>query len=96
MKRGSHRAAGFEGRVGTDGTIVIPPSVLEALDLRPRGAVSVRLVTVDARALLNEREVPDEEIERISSLQLESTDQVVKFLLSEGSLKSRRRRLKLA
>lgn len=96
MKRGSHRVAEFEGRVGPDGSIVIPPSVLEALDLKSRGTVSVRLVTAGTRALLKGREVTDEEIERISSSQLEATDQVVTFLLSEGSLKSRRRRLKLA
>ena len=35
---------------------------------------------------LTARDVSDEEIERIGNLQLEDRDQVVKFLLSEGTL----------
>ena len=46
----------------------------------------VRLTAKALSAELKASNVSEAEIERIGSLQLESRDQVVKFLLSEGAL----------
>lgn len=95
MKRASHLAAEFEGQVTPDGSVAIPRTILEHLGLSDYARVSVRLTRRNTAALLKRMEVTEEELERIASFQLESADQIVRFLLAEGALKSRRRQLRL-
>jgi len=92
MKQKLRHAVEFEGRVEQDGFLSVPPAMLEELELKTHDVVSVRLVTKNAAALLRGRNVSDEEIDRISSVQMESLEQVVKFLLSEGALREHRRK----
>ena len=88
-----HRvSAEFEASIGSSGVIALPDDVLKSLKGTARN-VHVRLTANAVGSSLRKRGVDEEEIERISRMQLESREQVVKFLLSEGALggKSRRR-----
>jgi len=87
------RTAEFETTVGPDGAINIPGPLLESLGLSEGGKLSVRIMGKAATAFLKRSGVTNDEIDRIAAMQLESPDQVVKFLLSEGSLKAKRGRL---
>jgi hypothetical protein len=90
---GTHtRSVEFEARIDGSGKITVPGSVAKEFRRTP-GAVHVRLTTHAVGDELRERDVKEEEIERVSKVQLESREQVVTFLLSEGALrKSRMRR----
>ena len=84
----------FEGMIDEHGAIVVPDA---ALDHFPKGSgnkVHVRLTGPRISSALKEKRVNEDEIERIASLQLESRDQVVTFLLSEGSLRNRKSMLR--
>jgi len=87
------RTAEFEATVGRDGSLNIPATLLESLGLVEGGKLFVRITGKNAMALLKRGGVTNDEIDRIAVMQLESPDQVVKFLLSEGALKAKRRRL---
>ena len=78
----------FESLIEASGTIVIPPYVVEEFG-RVGRTVHVRLTAHTISAGLKERDVDEEEIERIAAIQLESRGQVVKFLLSEGALQKK-------
>ena len=83
----------FETILDQSGKIVVPQSVLKEFG-KHSGAIHVRLTAKALSSELKASNVSEEEIERIGSLQLESRDQVVKFLLSEGALvKSGRKRM---
>ncbi len=84
------RTAEFEATVGKDGSLSIPGPLLESLGLEEGVKVSVRITGKRATTLLKRGSVTNDEIDRIAGMQLEPTDQVVKFLLSEGALKTRR------
>ena len=88
MKEVHRKSAEFEACVDKSGKIAVPESVMREFGSRS-GTVHVRLTAKAISSGLLERSVSEEEIERISSTQLESREQVVKFLLSEGSLKKR-------
>lgn len=79
--------------VGPDGAISIPGPLLESLGLSEGGKLSVRITGKAAMTLLKRSGVTNDEIDRIAATQLESPDQVVKFLLSEGILKAKMGRL---
>ena len=85
------RTAEFEATVGKDGSLNIPGALLESLGIEEGAKVSVRITGKRAATLLKRGSVTNDEIDRIAGMQLEPTDQVVKFLLSEGVLKGRRR-----
>ncbi len=87
------RTAEFETTVGQGGSVSIPETLLESLGLVEGGRLSVRITGKHAMALLNRSGVTNDEIDRIAVMQLESPDQVVKFLLSEGVLRAKRRRM---
>jgi hypothetical protein len=88
---GDHRKSiEFEAILDDSRTIRIPESVSEFFG--STGSVHVRLTARALSAELNDRNVSEEEIDRISSIQFEPRDQVVKFLLSEGALKKRAER----
>jgi hypothetical protein len=73
----------FEGLIDDDGRIAVPSELLKHFAGKK---LRIRLNKEEVSSELRENNVTDEEIERISSLQLESREQVVKFLLSEGVL----------
>lgn len=81
----------FEGLVDSDGKISVPERLLDLLHAGKETRVHVRLSTVRMSTSLRRKNVTEEEIERISGLQLEPRSQVVKFLLSEGVLKKHSR-----
>ena len=91
---GAHRKSiEFEAILDQSGKIVVPESALREFG-KHSGAIHVRLTAKALSSELKASNVSEEEIERIGSLQLESRDQVVKFLLSEGALvKSGRKRM---
>ena len=72
----------FIGVIGDDGRLSVPPEILGQVD----GRVHVRLGPVHQSSLLREKGVSEEEVDHIGAVQLESREQVVKFLLSEGVL----------
>lgn len=84
----------FETILDRSGKIVVPERVFEEFG-RIGGAIHVRLSVKVISSELNARNVSEEEIERIASIQRESRDQVVKFLLSEGILKNTAGRKKM-
>ncbi|MBI4535863.1 MAG: hypothetical protein HY708_06260 [Ignavibacteriae bacterium] len=79
----------FDAVIGADGTISIPASVLERFE-KGSGKVHVRLSGRQVASELKDRDVSEDEIQRIAGIQLESHDQVVKFLMSEGALRTNR------
>lgn len=80
----SHRkSVEFEASIDASGKITIPKDISTELGVGP---VHVRLTAKSINAELKQLKVSEEEIERIGSLQLESREQVVTFLLSEGAL----------
>lgn len=79
-----HRSAEFEARVESSGRIMVPEGIARGLRKR---YVHVRLTTDPIDHQLRKRGVSGEEVERITAMQLASREQVVRFLLSEGTLK---------
>lgn len=78
----------FESLIEASGTIVIPPRVVEEFG-KVGKTVHVRLTARTMSAGLAERNVEEDEVERIGAIQLEPREQVVKFLLSEGALQKK-------
>lgn len=77
----------FEATIDAEGKISVPSAIAERL----RGQkVRVRLRRLEIATALAKRDVTEEEIERIASVQLESRNQVVDFLLTEGALSRNR------
>jgi hypothetical protein len=76
----------FEGSIDGRGKITVPRSILAQLG-KGSSSIRVRLTSKVISSALKNKNVGEEEIERIAGLQLESRDQVVKFLLSEGVLR---------
>lgn len=76
------KATEFISVVDEQGRISIPEDVLRQVE----GRVHVRLSPVHLSAQLHEKGVSEEEVEHLGAVQLESREQVVKFLLSEGAL----------
>ncbi len=75
----------FEAVMGNDGTIVVPHGLAKRFVGKK---LHVRLRSEEVASELMEKNVTEEEIERIANIQLESREQVVKFLLTEGSLRT--------
>jgi bifunctional DNA-binding transcriptional regulator/antitoxin component of YhaV-PrlF toxin-antitoxin module len=81
------RTVEFEATVGQQGSLSIPESVLESLGVVEGGKLHVRVTGKGTAAQLKRTGVTNEEIDRIAAMQLETPEQVVKFLLSEGLLR---------
>ncbi len=79
------KSAEFDTEIEKDGTIRLPVSIVDQMDLRPGTKLQVRVSSTALSSALREREVTEEEIERIAGIQLEPREQVIKFLLSEGA-----------
>ena len=76
----------FEGKIDSEGRIVVPEEVREALPVHP-GPVYIRLSGVMAMRELLGRGVTAEEISAIARLQASGEREVYRMLLAEGSLK---------
>lgn len=79
----------FEAEVTKEGTLIVPPSILERFLLKQGSTVQVRITARRLSKALKDRTVTEEEVERIGGLQLEPRENVVRFLTAEGSLASR-------
>ncbi len=73
----------FEGKMDAEGNIPVPDHLRAAFGKRHG---HFRVIASGLSAELRKREVTDDEIERIGTVQKESREQVVKFLLAEGAL----------
>ncbi len=74
----------FEWRMQESGTLAVPASIRKILAGK---RVSVRLVPQDEAVRLSATGVTEAEIDLIGSIQSEQRGQVIRFLLSEGSLR---------
>ena len=80
-----HRSAvEFDTTIDDNGAIHLPEILSQALHKGTK--VSVRVISNIISKELKSKRVQEDEIEKIMSLQLENREQVVKFLLTEGSL----------
>jgi hypothetical protein len=82
----------FEAVMGPDGNLRVPDRVRVLLGKHAGTRLSVRLIPRVIAGALARHNVSDGEVERIASVQLESREQVITFLLSEGALARRRKR----
>ena len=80
-----HQSSGneFEARIDHDGKITVPSRLVQ---LYSGKKLHIRIHREEVSIRLRDKDVTEEEIDRISSVQHESHEQVVKFLLSEGAL----------
>jgi bifunctional DNA-binding transcriptional regulator/antitoxin component of YhaV-PrlF toxin-antitoxin module len=85
----------FEAVIDQQGQITVPGGFFERLGESPTRRVHVRLSSKELSAELKKRGVTEDEIDRISEMQLEERNQVEQFLLAEGSLRACRRWRKL-
>jgi hypothetical protein len=87
----------FSTTLRSDGTLTLPQEALRKFQAEGNTKVHVRLTAHRVTSELRTRSVTEEEIERISALQLEPRENVVRFLRAEGALAGRpafRRRAK--
>lgn len=75
----------FQALIDEEGNIAVPPELMQRFAGRK---LHVRLNSEEVSAELKKKNVTEQEIERISGMQRESREQAVKFLLSEGALRS--------
>ena len=85
MEKAKHSIA-FEAEINGDGRVQFSEPVADELRLKAGAKVTVSIAGGVLSKELTARDVSNEEIERIGNIQLEDREQVVKFLLSEGSL----------
>jgi len=77
----------FEAVIDSEGKIAVPNHLAVQFGGK---RLQVRLISTEISGALKDRSVTEEEVERIAAMQLESRDQVIAFLLSEGSLRNNR------
>ncbi len=87
----SKESVEFDLRVTDDGGLLIPKSVVDRLRVGKGSHLHVRLTTKKLTEQLKTRNVTEEEIESIASLQLEPREHVVKFLSTESELSGNNR-----
>jgi hypothetical protein len=76
----------FEATVDENGKITVPPAMAQEIGREP---LHVRLTEKTIASELKTRGVDEDEIDRIAALQMEPRENVLRFLLAEGALKSR-------
>ncbi len=81
----------FDLKAVPNADVVVPKSVLHRLNIRKGTMVHVRLTAMQLTGKLRKRNVTEEEIERISALQLEPRENVVRFLATESVLAGNKR-----
>ena len=75
----------FDAVIEPNGKISVPHDIAQRFGAK---RVHVRLQAEEVTTELKSRGVTEDEIEQIAAMQLEPREQVVKFLLSEGALRS--------
>lgn len=80
----------FETGMAADGSVRFPPEQSRRFHTGER--IVVRVQSAPLARELAARGIPDEEVQRIASRQLEERERVIRFLLSEGALARPRRR----
>lgn len=80
---GMNKSLEFEASIDESGKISVPESIAREIGAEP---VHVRLTSKVISSELRRHDVSEEEIARLCNLQLESREQILKFLLSEGVL----------
>lgn len=83
-------SAEIDLRIPADGTLVIPKGVVNRLNVKAGEKVHVRVTTSILSGKLKQQNVSEEEIERISAVQMEPRDNVIKFLATESRLSGNR------
>jgi hypothetical protein len=78
----------FDATIDDEGRIVVPGGVAKRFAGK---RIHVRLSSEEIAAGLQARGVAEDEVEEIVRVQLESRDQVVKFLMTEGALRKSKR-----
>jgi hypothetical protein len=81
----------FDAIVDEHGRLTIPVSLVNKSGGFTGRRFHVRLTDKSISSKLSSRKVSEEEVDRIAGLQLETREQVVKFLLSEGGLRKTKR-----
>ncbi len=84
----------FEAAIGPEGNLRVPDRVRGLLGKHAGARLRVRLTPLVIAGKLERNNVSESELERIASVQLESREEVITFLLSEGALATRRRKKK--
>ncbi len=77
----------FETAIDHEGKIAVPDHVVKHFGGKK---LHVRVMSNEISDALREKSVTEEEVERIAGLQREPREQVITFLMSEGSLKNNR------
>jgi hypothetical protein len=78
-----HSSNEFEALIDDDGKIAIPTELAKRFVGKK---IHVRVQNKEISAGLKERNVTEEEVERIAHVQRESRERTTKFLMSEGVL----------
>ena len=87
MEKAKH-SIGFEAEINREGRVQFSRSVTHELQLKEGSKVTVRIIGGVLSKELTARDVSDEEVERIGTIQFEDREHVVRFLRSEGALMS--------
>jgi hypothetical protein len=76
----------FESRLGSDGRLLVPEEIQTELQRLEGRRIRVRIIPERDARKLRTRNITEDEIDRIATLQREERRNVVRFLLSEGTL----------
>jgi len=82
----------FESSVDKRGRLAVPRHILDELGPLRTAILEVRLTERRLSRELSRRGIREEEVDRVASVQLESREPVIRFLLAEGSLTGKRGR----
>ena len=86
----SKQSLEFEAKIDPQGVLAVPKEVLERLTVKEGSKVTVRVTAEKISDALRKRTVTEDEIDRISRLQMEPRENVVTFLTAEGALANNR------
>jgi hypothetical protein len=81
----------FEAVIGADGKISVPGEIISRLGTHTGSPLRVRLLPEVLARALERNNVTAGEVEKIAAVQLEDREQVIAFLLAEGTLAPGRR-----
>lgn len=87
MEKAKHSIE-FEAEIDSEGRVQFSRRVAHEVHLKEGSKVTVRITGGVLSKELTARDVTDEEVERIGTIQFEDRDHVVRFLRSEGALLS--------
>jgi hypothetical protein len=87
MEKAKHSIE-FEAEIDRKGRVEFSRTVANELCLKEGSKVTVRIVGGVLSKELTARDVSDEEVERIGTIQFEDREHVIRFLRSEGALMS--------